>query len=494
MAKVVAVVVASDAGAMERQARESLSRGADLVELRLDHLRDVSPGHLKRLSNSVGPRAIATLRSRGQGGASDLPRERRRALLGDLVRLRFRYVDLERDEDGTFLQTIRGDRSRRDKSILVSHHFAEPAEPSEVADALDACAALGDVAKVATPVDDLGTAVALAEIARTRAASGRRSVVIGLGPAGMLTRALAEDTGQEVQYAALDRPTAAGQFGLSTALRLRGQSPIVLGLVGHPLGHSISPQIHEAAFGAANAPAVYLPFDVERADLGLLLDAPDRLRLRGFNVTIPYKETVASMVDELDGDAEALEAVNTVVVQDGWTKGLNTDVYGFRTALRSLGLRVGGAPVLVVGAGGAAKAVVHVLLREGARVSVANRTSARADALADSFDAPVDVVEIESLPSGGPWDLLVNATPAGMQGHPDELPVPEKALARAAFVYDLVYNPPETSLLRAARRAGARAASGLDMLLHQAAKAYELWLGREPPFKAMEAAAREALR
>jgi shikimate dehydrogenase/3-dehydroquinate dehydratase type I len=493
MAKVAAVIQASDSGAMERRAREALSRGADLVELRLDALRDLSPGALKRLANSVGPRAIATLRSRAEGGTSDLPPERRRAALEDLVRLRFRYVDLERTADEPLLRAIRGDRSRRDKSILVSQHFARPADPAEVSDALDACAALGDVAKVAAPVEDLGTAVALADLARKRGASGRPSVVIGMGTAGMLTRALADAAGQEIQYAAVDRPSAPGQFGLATALRLRGQGPIVLGLVGHPLAHSISPAIHEAAFAAAGVPAVYLPFDVERGDLGLLLDTPDRLRLRGFNVTIPHKEAVAPMLDELDGDAEALGAVNTVVVQDGWTKGHNTDVYGFRMALRSLGLRVGGRPALVVGAGGAARAVVHVLLREGARVSVANRTPARAEALADAFDDPVEVLEIAGLASRGPWGLLVNATSAGTKGVSDALPVPEPAVARAEFVMDLVYNPPETPLLRAATRAGVRGASGLGMLLHQAAQAFELWLGRDPPFKAMEAAAREAL-
>jgi shikimate dehydrogenase len=221
--------------------------------------------------------------------------------------------------------------------------------------------------------------------------------------------------------------------------------------------------------------------------------AADRLRIRGFNVTIPYKEPVAKSVDELDADAESLGAVNTVLLKDGWTKGHNTDVHGFRATLRSLNLRVGGRDTLVVGAGGAAKAVVHVLLQEGARVHVTNRSPARADTLADTFNEPVDVIPTASLPQSGPWDLLVNATPVGTKGFAGGLPVPESVIAKASFVYDLGYNPAVTPLLQAANRLNRPGTSGLDMLLHQAAKSFELWTGRPAPFDAMRRAAKEAL-
>ena len=202
---------------------------------------------------------------------------------------------------------------------------------------------------------------------------------------------------------------------------------------------------------------------------------------------------LGAVMDELDGDAEALHAVNTVVLEHGWARGHNTDVYGFRVSLRSLGLRLGERSALVVGAGGAAKAVVHVLLREGARVQVTNRTAARADRLADAFDETVEVVPTEELAGEGPWDLLVNATPLGTAGLEPDLAVPEPVIRQSKFVYDLVYNPPETSLLRTARRLQIRGSSGLEMLLHQAAKAFELWTGKSAPVDAMRAAAKEAL-
>jgi len=493
MTKIAAVITAGDARTAEGQARSALSKGADLVELRLDYLVDVSHEVLRNLASAVGKRAIATVRSSAQGGAGRVPDARRAPLLAELARMPFRFLDVEKEADKALIPELRR-LSRGKTELIVSQHFPQPVRVPEVADALEACASLGDVAKVAASVDTIEDALALVDLARRHSRGSLRAIVIGMGGLGMVTRALAEDAGQEIQYASVDRPSAPGQLAFATVLRLRGKTPLVVGLAGHPLGHSISPAIHEAAFVAAGVPAVYLPFDVDASSLRVILDAPDRLRLRGFNVTIPHKEAAAELVDELDRDAEALGAVNTVVVADGWTKGHNTDVYGFHRALRSLGLRTGGGSALVLGAGGAAKAVVHVLLQEGAKVAVANRTTSRAQALAASFDEPVEVLEPVDLARGGPWDLLVNATPVGTKGHDGGPPVPDAVIRRSKFLFDLVYNPSETALLAQGRRAGVPGASGLTMLLHQASRAYELWFEAAPDLKAMETAAKEALR
>src|SRR5256712_11301936 len=161
---------------------------------------------------------------------------------------------------------------------------------------------------------------------------------------------------------------------------------MILGLIGHPVEHSISSTMHEAALSALGFPAAYLPFDIPPEALDQFLLAAERLRIRGFNVTSPHKESVARSVDELDGDAERLGVVNTVVLRDGWSAGHNTDVYGFRMSLRSLGLRVGDRNALVVGAGGAAEAVVEVLLRQGTTRQWTNRPAARAGAPSASGD------------------------------------------------------------------------------------------------------------
>lgn len=493
MTQIAAVIAAGNAAETERQARAALRKGADLVELRIDALHHPNLGDLRRLASAVGAHAIATLRSPAQGGSRGPEGGARHALLQEMCKLGFRYVDIELETDTAHIEAYGKAASKHHQDIIVSHHFDTPAEVSDAADALEACIGLGDVGKVALPVSDVDHAAQFVELARNQGLQSKRYVLIGMGAAGMLTRALAEDVKQEIQYASGNRATAPGQLALETAVRLKGKDPFVLGLVGHPLAHSLSPQIHEAALGALHLPGVYLPFDVEASSLETLLRAPERLKLRGFNVTIPHKEAMAELMDELDGDAEALGAVNTVVLENGWAKGHNTDVYGFRVSLRALGLRLGERKALVVGAGGAAKAVVHVLLREGARVQVTNRTPARADALADAFDETVEVVPLEELAGEGPWDLLVNATPLGTSGLEPGLPVEEPVVKKAKFVYDLVYNPPETPLLQVARRFQIRGTSGLEMLLHQAAKSFELWTGKSAPFDAMRRAAKEAL-
>ncbi len=486
---VAAVIAAGTSGEAEQQARVSLRHGADLAEFRIDALRHPTPGDLKRLASALGPRSVATLRSSAQGGLHGVDRKARHALQLEACRLPFRYVDAELTTDAEHLEEYAKLAKSRAKDLIVSHHFDAPASAEKVGEILEACLAQGRVAKVAVPVATVDEAIALVDVARQHAAS--RFVLIGTGSAGMLTRALAADAGQEIQYAVGNRATAPGQLDLAAAVRLRSKGVFVLGLVGHPLGHSFSPRIHEAALQALGLPGIYLPFDLGPDSLEPFLSAADGLRVRGLNVTIPYKEAVAGLADELDGDAEALEAVNTVVLHEGWAKGHNTDTFGFRMSLRSLGLRLGDRRTLVVGAGGAAKAVVHVLLREGARVSVANRTPARADALADAFDESLELLSLDETPHKGPWELLVNATPVGTAVSEAVLPVPEGALARASFVYDLVYNPPETPLLAAARRLGIRGTNGLEMLLQQAAKSFELWTGKSAPIDAMKRAAQE---
>lgn len=484
-----AVIAAGTSAEAEQQARACLRRGADLVEFRIDALRHPTAGDLKKLASALGPRSIATLRSSAEGGFHGLDRGVRHALLREACHLPFRYVDAELTTDAEHLEEYAKLAKSRAKDLIVSHHFGEPTEADRVAEILDACLAQGTVGKTATPVASVDEARELVELARQR--SRERFVLIGMGEPGMITRALAAETGQEFQYASGNRETAPGQLNLEAALRARSKDVFVLGLIGHPVSHSVSPAIHEAALRATGLHGLYLPFDLAAESLEPFLQSAESLRVRGLNVTIPHKERAAELVDELDGDAEALDAVNTLVLHEGWMKGHNTDVFGFRMSLRSLGLRVGERRALVVGAGGAAKAVVHVLLREGAQVTVTNRTPERADRLADSFEESIDVLSMGDVARKGPWDLLVNATPVGTAGMDGGLPVPDEVIGRVGFVYDLVYNPPETPLLAAARARGLRGTNGLEMLLQQAAKSFELWTGASAPFEAMRRAAVE---
>jgi len=260
----------------------------------------------------------------------------------------------------------------------------------------------------------------------------------------------------------------------------------VVGVIGDPVAHSLSPTLHNAAFEALGLDWVYVAFPVPRGRGADAVAAVSALGLAGLNVTMPHKEDVAGACDELTPDAAALRSVNTVVaLAGGRTLGDSTDGPGFVDAIAEDGIDVAGKPVLVLGAGGAARAVVLALGRAGAAVTVAARrpdAAASAAALAPGAGTtPFGAVD------PAPYPVVVNATPLGMSGG-DPLPVDPEALHAEQAVVDLVYHPADTPLLTAARAKGALAVNGLGMLLHQAALSFTHWTGQPAPVGAMRAA------
>jgi len=275
------------------------------------------------------------------------------------------------------------------------------------------------------------------------------------------------------------------------------RAPGLLGIIGNPVRASLSPAMQQAALRRLSLDACYHPFEIGPKDLRAVLRALPPLGFWGVNVTIPYKETVLPLLDEVDAAAAAIGAVNTVVVRGGRLLGHNTDAAGFRTALEvegRTGLR--GARVLVLGAGGAARAVAFACLAGECRsLLVANRSVARARSLCRSLRASFPGADVAAVaPEGPDWEsraaacgVIVNTTPLG--GRPDDpLPVPPAALRRGQTVMDIVYRPRRTPLLSAAAAAGARPVDGLQMLLHQGALAFTLWTGREAPLAVMRRA------
>lgn len=281
-----------------------------------------------------------------------------------------------------------------------------------------------------------------------------------------------------------------------------------LGLVGHPVGHSLSPAIHEAALTAAGLAGEYALLDREEAELGAVVGELRRGERHGLNVTIPHKVAVARRVDALAGNAAALGAVNTLVRDGARVVGHNTDVGGLVRAVRDAlgGDDLGGGTAVVIGAGGAGRAAVLAAFELGAAVvRVANRTRARAEALAATLAASGRVVEVASdfASAASGAALLLQASSLGMgvvscdAAWTDAVAILAPvvaALAPDALVFDLVYRPERTVWCAAAEAAGHRAVSGLGMLVHQAADAFTLWTGHAPPRGALFTAARTALR
>jgi shikimate dehydrogenase len=282
-----------------------------------------------------------------------------------------------------------------------------------------------------------------------------------------------------------------------TQVQITGTTKL-LGVMGNPVAHSLSPLMHNAALASLNLDYCYLPLEIRPELLSQAVVGLKALGCQGFNVTIPYKEQIVASLDEVDDEALIIGAVNTVVNREGKLVGYNTDGRGFLRSLAEewdLGLR--GEQVVVLGAGGAARAIVAGLASAGAsKITIANRNVERglllkAD-LEQHYPCKIAVVDL----SEGKLDkelaaslLVVQTTPVGMYPHAGDTPIIEPSrLWKDSYVYDIIFNPPETRFLLGAREQGCRTANGLGMLLHQGALSFEYWTGIEAPVKLMRQA------
>lgn len=261
----------------------------------------------------------------------------------------------------------------------------------------------------------------------------------------------------------------------------------VAGIIGDPVRHSLSPAIHNAAFEAAGLDWVFVAFPVPDGQAAAALAAMRTLEIGGLSVTMPHKEPAAAACDDLSERSRRLRSVNCVVRRrDGSLYGDSTDGEGFLRSLADAGVEVAGMAALVLGAGGAGRAVALALAEAGASVTVAARRPDAGDAAADLGGGRA--VSIDAVASElGAVELVVNATPVGMTG--DASPLDPALLSADHIVADLVYHPAETPLLAAAERRGARTVGGIGMLVHQAALAFTLWTGQDAPVEVMRAAA-----
>ncbi len=269
----------------------------------------------------------------------------------------------------------------------------------------------------------------------------------------------------------------------------------ICALIGDPVEHTMSPVMHNAAYKKLGLDYVYVPFRVSPEQLAAAVDGLRALNVCGFNVTIPHKVSIIPMLDGLDPLAEKVGAVNTVVNNDGELRGYNTDADGFLKAMLEREVEPAGKNVVVLGAGGAARAVTYVLADRGAGLTILNRQEELdwaeniAELISEDFGKVVRVLELrdeylaEALQIA---DILVNATSVGMSPAGDESPVPAELLKNSLIVFDVVYNPINTRLLNEAKAAGAQTISGIDMLAWQGALAFEKWTGQAAPIDLMK--------
>jgi shikimate dehydrogenase len=265
------------------------------------------------------------------------------------------------------------------------------------------------------------------------------------------------------------------------------QSTNLYGVVGYPLGHSLSPTMHNSAFAASGLNAVYLAFETN--DLVGCITGIRAFSIRGVSVTLPHKSAVIDYLDEVDDLANKIGAVNTIVNVNGRLIGYNTDALGALKALEEK-IQLSGKSCILVGAGGAARAIGFILKQRGVKLKVSNRTPERGQDLAQLLACPY--LALDDLATADA-DILIQATSVGMAPGDTACPIPEHILREGMLVMDIIYNPIETRLLRIAKSRGCLTINGLGMFIHQGAEQFRLWTGMDPPFSAMTGAVQQSM-
>ena len=451
-----------------RRARDA-AFGADIVEVRLDGVERADA--VGAIAGRMRP-VIVTCRPQWEGGAFDGCESERRRLLTEAIAAGAEFVDVEM-RAGFAADIV---RLRRGRGVIVSmHDFDGPVK--DAGEAVRSLRSTGaEVVKLAMQVDSLTETLPLFELAKTQGdAEGQGQLLIAMGPRGAHTRVLAARLNNRWTYCG--DGAAPGQI---PATRLLGEFQFrriaadadLYAVVGSPITHSLSPAMHNVGFEASGARAAYVALDARDADDFATFTRA--LGLKGASITAPLKVPLLQHMDECDSLAHEVGAVNTLTIRNGRWIGANTDVAGFLAPLAGrMALR--GTRAAILGAGGAARAVAVALRREGAHARVCARRTEEARKVAN-------LAHIETgtfPPAPGSWDVLVNATTSGSD--PEEKSPMDGVRLDGEIVFDLVYSPAETPLIAQARAAGCWTIGGIEMLIAQAERQFEIWTGAAPP-------------
>ena len=486
--RVCGVVAAGTAREMRSQVRLGL-RKTRTLELRLDYLRGAK--ERENLLSWLGrkrPRAvlIATCRRKEGGGLFQGSRKEQIEILAQAARSGCDWCDVEIE---TAKHIARGKLARAlsPARVMVSYHDFRRTPRSLKGIVRQLERAGGQAIKIAAQCHSVSDSLRICKLARGR----RDAVVIPMGEFGLAGRVLSLRMGSALAYAAMEQATAPGQLSLDAMIGLYRAAQItrrtrVYGVIGDPIGHSLSPLLHNTAFRARKFDAVFVPFLVR--NLREFLGAMEGFGVAGLSVTIPHKETILRSLDDCDPLAARIGAVNTVVVRGGGRLyGYNTDYVGVLRSLEKR-MRLAGSRVLLFGAGGAARAAAFALAQAGSIVCICARRPERARALARA--AGGQVVARADLAHEF-FDAIVNCTPIGMHPHGGS-PLASAEL-NCRIVMDMVYRPRETELLQVVRRKGIEIISGVEMFLAQGFAQYEIWTGERAPESAMRRAVVSAL-
>ncbi|MDH4240019.1 MAG: shikimate dehydrogenase [Phycisphaerae bacterium] len=497
-------IAAKDLDQARRQIKAALAAGAEILELRTDYLEDLTIDLVKKLitetknATEQSVPIIVTCRDHKQGGAGAYPEQLRIEILTEAAMNGCDFIDCEYEN---FLSAAAQEmlkpvlaESPKTRLILSAHNFKSRFEDINrlYQDILKACpTAIPKLVYTANHINDCFDAFDL-----LRNSSGGR-IVFCMGEAGLTSRILAKKLGSFVTFASINEEaaTAPGQLTIEQLKGLYRYDSIdadteLFGVIADPVGHSLSPAIHNACFADGDMNKLYLPLLVEGGGQGFdkflnNILSREWLNFKGFSVTIPHKQSALNFVRAKNGFieplAEKIGAVNTLIIdKDGKPAAYNTDYAAALDAITStMGITradLKGLPVAVIGAGGVSRAIVAGLSDVGAGIRIYNRTVEKAKNLAAEFNC--DFAGLDDLPNVDAR-LLINCTSIGMHPNIDATPFPQEGLKKDMVVFDTVYNPAETLLLKQAKQAGAKTVDGISMFVNQGLAQFKLFTGEE---------------
>jgi 3-dehydroquinate dehydratase/shikimate dehydrogenase len=478
---------------MQIELQEAAKRGAQLIEIRFDFLGKAAD--FKRLLANRPCELIATCRRPADGGRWPGTEEERLMLLRQAIAAGFDWVDLETDVADKI------PRFGQNKRIISYHNLREvPDDLQEIYAQM--CEQDADVVKLAVtaqnPLDNL-------KVLKLLQKQKRPTVAFCMGDFGVPSRILGAKFGAAFTYAAFnkERGIAPGIPSYDEIKRVYhydriGPETTIFAVVGDPIAHSLSPLIHNAAFRELGFDAVYVPFRVLRGHLEEFVRQFDRLPIQGYSVTIPHKEAAAHLAHTKEPEVAIIHAANTLVRQEEGFLAANTDFHAAKESLAAqMPLDPDGSPtslhsrsVLVLGAGGVARAVAHALHRDGALVAIASRSAEKTHQLAEEVGCrAVDWEARHNLTI----EILINCTPVGMHPNLDEMPIHSSFLRAGLMVMDCVYTPETTLLIKEARSRGCHVITGVDMFVRQAALQFQIFTGESAPLDLMWRLVKNAL-
>lgn len=479
---------------MMRAEHEALGKaGAELVELRLDWLKQI-PDISLLLKHRPTPTVVTCRRAEDRGKWKGTE-EQRLTLLRSAIVDGVEFVDLELD---VAKKIPRYGKTRR---IVSYHNFEET--PDNLSSIYEQMRDLdADVIKIVTMANSPADGVRMLELV-----AGTKIPTVGfcMGEFGLFTRVVCGKYGAPFTYASFssEREMAPGQISFREMIELYRHHRIneqtrVFGLLGDPIAHSYSPRLHNRAFERENMNAVYLPFRISEQHFAPSMKALRRLNVEGFSVTIPHKERALTQADHVDDNVKEIGAANTLYRNArGIWFAANTDFEAAMTTLRQATQRAGwpdggfkDRKVLILGAGGVAKAIGLGIVRGGGLLTLCGRTKSRAKELAEKLGC--QSCSWENRGAQRP-EILINCTPIGMFPNMDETPFEQNWMTDGMVIFDTIYNPENTLLIKLARERNCHIASGLEMFVQQAAKQFECFTGQNPPLDTFRETLKQAI-